>query len=85
MLPASAAPIGISTDGRVIDVDIDAAPHTLVCSGTGGGSTTILRILTAQFVHQGAHVLVLGHTGRHGRHAATRPGSGQEYGHPRDR
>ncbi|MFD9283641.1 hypothetical protein ACFWD7_41445 [Streptomyces mirabilis] len=58
-LPASAALIGISTDGRAIAVDIDAAPHILVCSGAGGGSTTILRTLTAQFLHQGAHALVL--------------------------
>jgi DNA helicase HerA-like ATPase len=61
-LPASAALIGISTDGRAIAVDIDAAPHILVCSGTGGASTTILRTLTAQFLHQGAHALVLDHT-----------------------
>ncbi|MYV38409.1 hypothetical protein GT030_05885 [Streptomyces sp. SID1328] len=45
-----------------IAVDIDAAPHILVCSGTGGGSTTILRTLTAQFLNQGAHALVLDHT-----------------------
>ncbi|MEV7129644.1 hypothetical protein [Streptomyces sp. NPDC093260] len=61
-LPDSAALIGISTDGRAIAVDIDAAPHILVCSGTGGGSTTILRTLTAHFLHQGAHALVLDHT-----------------------
>ncbi|MGW2601209.1 hypothetical protein [Streptomyces klenkii] len=58
-MPASAALIGIGTDGRAIAVDIDAAPHVLVCTGTGGGSTTILRTLTAQFLHQGAHALVL--------------------------
>ncbi|MFJ8637432.1 hypothetical protein [Streptomyces sp. NPDC093568] len=51
-LPASAALIGISTNGRAIAVDIDAAQNILVCSGTGGGSTTILRTLTAQFLHQ---------------------------------
>ncbi|MEU0216058.1 hypothetical protein ABZ281_13435 [Streptomyces sp. NPDC006265] len=58
-LPASAALIGIGTDGTAIAVDIDHAPHILVCTGTGGGSTTILRTLTAQFLHQGAHALVL--------------------------
>ncbi|MFG2267310.1 hypothetical protein [Streptomyces sp. NPDC048720] len=58
-LPASAALIGISTDGRAIAVDLDAAPHILACSGTSGGSTTILRTLTAQFLHQGARALVL--------------------------
>ncbi|MER6405948.1 hypothetical protein ABT269_20920 [Streptomyces viridosporus] len=60
-LPDSAALIGISTDGRAIAVDINAAPYILVCSGTGG-STTILRTLTAQFLYQGAHALVLDHT-----------------------
>ncbi|MEU0255758.1 hypothetical protein ABZ299_25430 [Streptomyces sp. NPDC006184] len=28
---------------------------------SGGGSTTVLRSLTAQFLHQGAHALVLDH------------------------
>ncbi|MDX3587629.1 hypothetical protein [Streptomyces europaeiscabiei] len=64
-LPASAALIGISTDGTAIAVDVDNAPHILVCTGTGtgtgtgGGSTTILRTLTAQFLYQGAHALLL--------------------------
>ncbi|MDX3528203.1 hypothetical protein P1P75_17605 [Streptomyces sp. ID05-39B] len=58
-LPASTALIGIGTDGTAIAVDVDNAPHILVCTGTGGGSTTILRTLTAQFLHQGAHALVL--------------------------
>ncbi|MGW1616971.1 hypothetical protein ACWCQZ_47905 [Streptomyces sp. NPDC002285] len=35
------------------------SPHVLVCTASGGGSTTMLRSLTAQFLHQGAHVLVL--------------------------
>lgn len=52
--------IGISTDGRAVAVDLDAeCPHVLVCTATGGGSTTVLRSLTAQFLHQGAHALVL--------------------------
>lgn len=58
-LPASAALIGIGTDGTAIAVDVDNAPHILVCTGAGGGSTTILRTLTVQFLHQGAHALVL--------------------------
>lgn len=58
-LPASTALIGIGTDGTAIAVNVDHAPHILVCTGTGGGSTTILRTLTAQFLHQGAHALVL--------------------------
>ncbi|MEN8651742.1 hypothetical protein ABCR94_14220 [Streptomyces sp. 21So2-11] len=31
----------------------------VVCSGTGGSTTTILRTLTAQLLHHGAHALVL--------------------------
>ncbi|MGK5546683.1 hypothetical protein ACSNOH_18415 [Streptomyces sp. URMC 127] len=58
-LPDSTALIGISTDGTAIAVDLDTAPHILVCTATGGGSTTILRTITAQFLHQGAHALVL--------------------------
>ncbi|WP_236246971.1 hypothetical protein [Streptomyces sp. CC210A] len=59
-LPEGTALIGISTDGRAIAVDLDAeCPHVLVCTATGGGSTTVLRSLTAQFLHQGAHALVL--------------------------
>ncbi|MFF9547990.1 hypothetical protein ACF1B4_30900 [Streptomyces albidoflavus] len=59
-LPEGTALIGISTDGRAIAVDLDAdCPHVLVCTSSGGGSTTVLRSLTAQFLHQGAHALVL--------------------------
>ncbi|GHB29845.1 hypothetical protein [Streptomyces chryseus] len=58
-LPDASVLIGIGTDGTAIAVDVDYAPHILVCTGTGGGSTTILRTLTAQFLHQGAHALVL--------------------------
>ncbi|WP_406404171.1 hypothetical protein [Streptomyces uncialis] len=59
-LPEGTALIGISTTGQAIAVDLDAeAPHVLVCTGAGGGSTTMLRTLTAQFLHQGAHALVL--------------------------
>ncbi|MDX2871517.1 hypothetical protein QA995_43185 [Streptomyces scabiei] len=59
-LPEGTALIGISTSGRAIAVDLDAeSPHVLVCTAGGGGSTTMLRSLTAQFLHQGAHALVL--------------------------
>jgi hypothetical protein len=52
--------IGISTTGRAIAVDLNGeSPHVLVYTATGGGSTTVLRSLTAQFLHQGAHALVL--------------------------
>ncbi len=59
-LPASLALIGFTPDGQPVCVDLDAdGPHVLVVSGTGGGATTILRTLTAQFLHHGSHALVL--------------------------
>ncbi|MFG2630020.1 hypothetical protein [Streptomyces sp. NPDC048473] len=59
-LPEGTALIGISTTGQAIAVDLNAeSPHVLVCTATGGGSTTMLRSLTAQFLHQGAHALIL--------------------------
>ncbi|WP_225828270.1 hypothetical protein [Streptomyces naphthomycinicus] len=58
--PEGTALIGISTSGQAIAVDLDAeSPHVLVCTASGGGSTTMLRSLTAQFLHQDAHALVL--------------------------
>lgn len=57
-MPEGTALIGISTTGQAIAVDLDGeSPHVLVC--TASGSTTMLRSLTAQFLHQGAHALVL--------------------------
>ncbi|MGQ7754908.1 hypothetical protein ACUN29_41905 (plasmid) [Streptomyces sp. WC2508] len=59
-MPEGTALIGISTTGQAITVDLDSeSPHVLVCTASGGGSTTVLRSLTAQFLHQGAHALVL--------------------------
>lgn len=59
-LPASLALIGLTTDGKPVCVDLDAeGPHVLVCTGTGGGATTVLRTLTAQLLHHGSHALVL--------------------------
>ncbi|MFF0754602.1 FtsK/SpoIIIE domain-containing protein [Streptomyces sp. NPDC004267] len=59
-LPSSLVLIGLTTGGEPVCVDLDAgSPHVLVCSATGGGTTTILRTLTAQLLHHGAHALVL--------------------------
>ncbi|MFF2236272.1 hypothetical protein [Streptomyces anulatus] len=59
-MPEGTALIGISTTGKAIAVELDSeSPHVLVCTASGGGSTTMLRSLTAQFLHQGAHALVL--------------------------
>ncbi|MFJ2819004.1 helicase HerA domain-containing protein [Streptomyces sp. NPDC087294] len=59
-LPDSLALIGLTTDGQPVCVDVNnESPHVLVCSATGGGTTTVLRTLTAQFLHHGAHALIL--------------------------
>ncbi|MET9656757.1 hypothetical protein [Streptomyces sp. NPDC006510] len=59
-LPASLVLIGLADDGQPVCVDLDGeGPHVLVCSGTGGGTTTVLRTLAAQLLHDGSHGLVL--------------------------
>ncbi|MDV9194663.1 hypothetical protein [Streptomyces sp. Wh19] len=59
-LPASLVLIGLTTDGQPVCVDLDAdSPHVLVCTGTGGGATTVLRTLAAQLLRHGSHALVL--------------------------
>ncbi|WP_331750622.1 FtsK/SpoIIIE domain-containing protein [Streptomyces sp. NBC_00046] len=59
-LPGSKVLIGLGTDGQPVCVDLDAeSPHVLVCSASGGGTSTTLRTLAAQLLHHGAHALVL--------------------------
>ncbi|MEU7088126.1 hypothetical protein [Streptomyces achromogenes] len=59
-LPDFLVLIGQTTDGQPVYADLDTdSPHILVCSATGGGTTTVLRTLTAQLLHHGAHALVL--------------------------
>ncbi|MET8031158.1 hypothetical protein [Streptomyces avermitilis] len=53
------AVIGVGTDGQPVTVGLDGAAHVLVSTCSGGGSSTILRTLTAQLLHHGAHALVL--------------------------
>ncbi|MFD5270507.1 hypothetical protein [Streptomyces sp. NPDC058335] len=48
------AVIGVGTDGRPVTVDLDGAPYVLVSTCGSGGSSTILRTLTAQILHHGA-------------------------------
>lgn len=35
------------------------SPHVLISAGTGGGKSTILRIICCQFIHHGARAFVL--------------------------
>ncbi|MFG3158059.1 FtsK/SpoIIIE domain-containing protein [Streptomyces sp. NPDC048219] len=59
-MPASQALIGLGADGQPVSVDWDTeSPHVLVCSASGGGTSTTLRTLAAQLLHHGAHTVVL--------------------------
>ncbi|MCG7525157.1 DUF87 domain-containing protein [Streptomyces sp. OfavH-34-F] len=59
-LPADRVLIGHSTDGQPVCIDLDnESPHVLVYSASGGGTSTVLRTLTAQLLHDGGHALVL--------------------------
>ncbi|MCX5207629.1 hypothetical protein OG897_40270 [Streptomyces sp. NBC_00237] len=59
-LPASQVLIGLGTGQQPVCVDLDhESPHVLVCSATGGGTSTALRTLTAQLLHHGGSALIL--------------------------
>lgn len=59
-MPDSQALIGIGADRQPVTIDWDTeSPHVLVCSASGGGTSTTLRTLAAQLLHHGAHTLVL--------------------------
>ncbi|MEU6019355.1 hypothetical protein ABZ826_36795 [Streptomyces sp. NPDC047515] len=59
-LTASKVLVGLTTDGQPVCVDLDSeSPHVLVCSAGGGGTSTTLRTLTTQLLHDGGHALVL--------------------------
>lgn len=59
-LPTSQVLIGHGTDRQPVCVDLDRdSPHVLVYSASGGGTSTALRTLTAQLLHNGGHALVL--------------------------
>lgn len=59
-MPESAPLIGLGAGKKKVSVDLDAdSPHVLISAGTGGGKSTILRCITCQFIHNGAHAFVL--------------------------
>ncbi|WP_236246972.1 helicase HerA domain-containing protein [Streptomyces sp. CC210A] len=59
-MPESAPLIGFGAGKKKVSVDLDAdSPHVLISAGTGGGKSTILRCITCQFIHNGAHAFVL--------------------------
>ncbi|MEV8396006.1 MULTISPECIES: helicase HerA domain-containing protein [unclassified Streptomyces] len=50
---------GLGAGKTKVSVDLDAeSPHVLISAGTGGGKSTILRCITCQFIHNGAHAYV---------------------------
>lgn len=58
--PEDAPVIGLSHSNRVVSVSLDSeSPHILVSASTGGGKSVILRTLAAQFLRNGARVVVL--------------------------
>ncbi|MFI5945524.1 hypothetical protein ACIBCB_35505 [Streptomyces uncialis] len=74
-LAASQVLIGVADDGQPVCIDLDGeGAHVLVCSGTGGGTTTVLRTLAAQFLHDGSDGLVLDHKRISHRWASGMPG-----------
>ncbi|MFF8618111.1 hypothetical protein [Streptomyces sp. NPDC015350] len=59
-LPASQVLIGHGTDRQPVGIDLDTdSPHVLVCSTSGGGTSTALRTLAAQVLHHGGDALIL--------------------------
>ncbi|MGW2183973.1 hypothetical protein ACWCXX_39595 [Streptomyces sp. NPDC001732] len=59
-LPASQVLIGLGTDRQPVGIDLDTdSPHVLVCSTSGGGTSTALRTLAAQVLHHGGDALIL--------------------------
>lgn len=59
-MPENSPMIGVSHSGRVVAVNLDSeAPHILISMSTGGGKSTILKALAAQFIRNGAIVVVL--------------------------
>ncbi|WP_019635028.1 helicase HerA domain-containing protein [Actinomadura atramentaria] len=52
--------LGLTHQARPVAVSLDdESPHILVSAGTGGGKSVILRTIAAQFMAQGAKVVVL--------------------------
>ncbi|WP_431983842.1 pRL2-11 [Streptomyces qinglanensis] len=59
-VPESAPLIGLARGQKIVSVDLDAeSPHVLVSAGTGGGKSVILRAISAQLIHHGAHAYIL--------------------------
>ncbi|MFE7618181.1 hypothetical protein [Streptomyces sp. NPDC057496] len=59
-LPASQVFIGLGTGRQPVGIGLDTgSPHVLVCSTSGGGTSTVLRTLAAQVLHHGGDALIL--------------------------
>ncbi|MFB7512894.1 helicase HerA domain-containing protein [Streptomyces sp. NPDC056144] len=59
-VPESAPLIGLGAGRTKVSVDLDHdSPHVLISAGTGGGKSTILRTIAAQFIRHGAQAHIL--------------------------
>lgn len=57
---ASAPLIGLTVGGEAVAFNLDSeTPHLLWSAGTGGGKSSLIRAVTAQLMHHGAHVVVI--------------------------
>lgn len=57
---ASAPVIGLTIGNKPVAFDLDSeTPHVLLSMGTGAGKSALLRSMTAQLMHHGAHVVVI--------------------------
>jgi hypothetical protein len=54
------APIlGVAAGGQLVTADLeDDSPHILISAGSGGGKSALSRLIAAQALHNGAHVVI---------------------------
>lgn len=58
--PASKPVLGLGRGSKVVAIDVDTdSPHILISCGSGGGKSWLVRCLIAQFLRNGAVVVVL--------------------------
>lgn len=58
--PRSELIVGKAKYGKVVSLDLnDDSPHVLISAGSGGGKSVLARLLMAQFLAQGARIVIL--------------------------
>lgn len=52
--------VGLAKYGKVVKLDLnDDSPHVLISAGSGGGKSVLARMFMAQFLAQGARIVIL--------------------------